>query len=114
MLMLQAEMNNAKLDLGYRDFCAHLLIPLNQCRRSSFYMPWSCGEVSTLPRNRVLGSTRDLTMCVLLRMLHCVTVASRPSSHVGLCIICQERHKYEKCQYLEYKRRVAKMDASRK
>ncbi len=62
-------MNNAKLDLGYRDFCAHLLIPLNECRRASYYMPWACGE---------------------------------------------ERHKYEKCQYLEYKRRVAKMDTARK
>jgi NADH-ubiquinone oxidoreductase B18 subunit (NDUFB7) len=38
-------MNNAKLDIGYRDFCAHLLIPLNECRRAAFYMPWSCGEV---------------------------------------------------------------------
>jgi NADH dehydrogenase (ubiquinone) 1 beta subcomplex subunit 7 len=68
MVATQAEMNNAKLDIGYRDFCAHLLIPLNECRRASFYMPWSCGD---------------------------------------------ERHKYEKCQYLEYKRRVAKMDAAR-
>ena len=45
MSLPQAEMNNAKLDLGYRDFCAHLLIPLNECRRASYYMPWSCGEV---------------------------------------------------------------------
>jgi NADH dehydrogenase (ubiquinone) 1 beta subcomplex subunit 7 len=41
----QVDMNNAKLDIGYRDFCAHLLIPLNECRRAAFYMPWSCGEV---------------------------------------------------------------------
>ena len=40
--LVQEEMRNAKLDLGYRDFCAHLLIPLNQCRRDSMYLPWKC------------------------------------------------------------------------
>ena len=40
--MLQEELRNAKVDLAYRDFCAHLLIPLNQCRRDSFYLPWKC------------------------------------------------------------------------
>lgn len=35
-------MVNAKLDLGWRDWCAHLLIPLNQCRRREFYLPWKC------------------------------------------------------------------------
>ncbi len=64
----QEEMARAKLDLGYRDYCAHLLIPLNACRRASLYAPWKCGH---------------------------------------------ERHEYEKCQYLEYKRRVAKLDASK-
>ena len=46
--VVQVEMNNAKLDIGYRDFCAHLLIPLNECRRAAFYMPWSCGEVGLI------------------------------------------------------------------
>ena len=68
MYSLQEEMNLAKLDLGYRDFCAHLLIPLNSCRRESLFAPWKCGD---------------------------------------------ERHAYEKCQYFEYKRRVAQMDASK-
>eukprot|EP00891_Asterochloris_glomerata_P009733 jgi/Astpho2/9733/gw1.00149.205.1_t len=54
-------MNNAKLEIGYRDFCAHLLIPLNACRRKEMYLPWKCEH---------------------------------------------ERHAYEKCEYLEYKRRV--------
>ena len=40
----QEEMQNAKLDLAWRDFCAHLLIPLNQCRRNTFWMPWKCGH----------------------------------------------------------------------
>ena len=38
----QADLQNAKIDIGYRDFCAHLLIPLNACRRKNFYLPWRC------------------------------------------------------------------------
>ncbi|KAF5018971.1 hypothetical protein F66182_9034 [Fusarium sp. NRRL 66182] len=50
------EMRDAKLPLAYRDSCAHLLIPLNKCRRDTCY---------------------------------------------------------EKCQYVEFKKRVAKMDELR-
>jgi NADH dehydrogenase (ubiquinone) 1 beta subcomplex subunit 7 len=42
MIATREEMKAAKLDIGYRDFCAHLLIPLNACRRKSFYLPWKC------------------------------------------------------------------------
>ena len=63
LMWLQEDMNNAKLEIGYRDFCAHLLIPLNECRRKEMYLPWKCEH---------------------------------------------ERHAYEKCEYLEYKRRVKK------
>lgn len=35
-------MRDAKLPLAYRDSCAHLLIPLNKCRRETWYAPWSC------------------------------------------------------------------------
>ncbi|KAK4538772.1 hypothetical protein CDCA_CDCA20G4797 [Cyanidium caldarium] len=28
----------------YRDVCAHLLIPLNKCRRLNWYLPWKCTE----------------------------------------------------------------------
>ncbi|ODA78901.1 hypothetical protein RJ55_04491 [Drechmeria coniospora] len=62
------EMREARLPLAYRDSCAHLLIPLNQCRRETWYAPWKCGD---------------------------------------------ERHSYEKCQYVEFKKRVAKMDELR-
>ena len=55
-------MEAAKLDMVYRDFCAHLLIPLNKCRRDTLYLPWKCTE---------------------------------------------ERHVYEKCQYLDYKGRAS-------
>lgn len=33
-----------RIDLGWRDVCAHLLIPLNECRRRSMYMPFKCEE----------------------------------------------------------------------
>ena len=65
---VQEDMARAKLSLGYRDYCAHLLIPLNECRRASLYAPWKCGH---------------------------------------------ERHVYEKCQYMEYMRRVKKHDGSK-
>ncbi|EIE24772.1 hypothetical protein COCSUDRAFT_53064 [Coccomyxa subellipsoidea C-169] len=42
MVASQADLQNAKIDIGYRDFCAHLLIPLNACRRKNFYLPWRC------------------------------------------------------------------------
>lgn len=61
----QEELHSARVDLASRDFCAHLLVPLNECRRKSLYMPWSCGA---------------------------------------------QRHAYEKCEYFEYKRRVARKE----
>lgn len=61
---LQEELQNAKIPLGYRDFCAHLLVPLNACRRKESYLPWKCEH---------------------------------------------ERHAYEKCEYLEYKRRLKQL-----
>jgi NADH dehydrogenase (ubiquinone) 1 beta subcomplex subunit 7 len=41
-MYLQEQMHDANIDMVYRDFCAHLLIPLNECRRKSFYLPWKC------------------------------------------------------------------------
>lgn len=48
------ESNAARLPLGYRDSCSayvykqtnviRLLIPLNKCRRKTFYAPWACEE----------------------------------------------------------------------
>lgn len=38
----QEEMKAHRIPLGSRDSCAHLLIPLNQCRRREFYLPWKC------------------------------------------------------------------------
>ncbi|GFP93968.1 NADH dehydrogenase [ubiquinone] 1 beta subcomplex subunit 7 [Phtheirospermum japonicum] len=42
MIATQEEMADAKVPIPYRDQCAHLLIPLNKCRQSEFYLPWKC------------------------------------------------------------------------
>lgn len=68
MIATREEMREAKLDIGYRDFCAHLLIPLNECRRKSFFLPWKCEH---------------------------------------------ERHVYEKCQYKECVRSIARFGRTR-
>ncbi|KAH8171259.1 NADH-ubiquinone oxidoreductase b18 subunit (NDUFB7) domain-containing protein [Sarocladium implicatum] len=38
------EMREARLPLAYRDSCAGLLIPLNKCRRETWYAPWKCED----------------------------------------------------------------------
>ena len=40
----QEQLRDAKVDLAYRDFCAHLLIPLNDCRKANYFLPWRCGH----------------------------------------------------------------------
>ncbi|KAH7848715.1 hypothetical protein Vadar_006573 [Vaccinium darrowii] len=42
MIATQAEMVEERVPLAYKDQCAHLLIPLNQCRQSELYLPWKC------------------------------------------------------------------------
>ncbi|CAM8936353.1 unnamed protein product [Rhodiola kirilowii] len=42
MIATQQELVENKVPIPYRDQCAHLLIPLNKCRQSEFYLPWKC------------------------------------------------------------------------
>lgn len=42
MQATQKQLSDNKIDLAYRDFCAHLLIPLNECRKRSYFLPWKC------------------------------------------------------------------------
>ncbi|KYK54045.1 hypothetical protein DCS_05999 [Drechmeria coniospora] len=86
------EMREARLPLAYRDSCAHLLIPLNQCRRETWYAPWKCGP-SAFYRHPSLRWCAD--------------------RWPGRLRVQDERHSYEKCQYVEFKKRVAKMDELR-
>jgi len=44
MEMTREEMVKAKIAPGLRDNCAHLVVPLNRCRRETFYAPWKCND----------------------------------------------------------------------
>ena len=35
----------ARVPLVFRDYCAHILIPLNQCRVKTWYSPWKCTDL---------------------------------------------------------------------
>jgi NADH dehydrogenase (ubiquinone) 1 beta subcomplex subunit 7 len=79
-------MREAKLPLAYRDSCAHLLIPLNRCRYDTYFLPWKC-EVR----------------------IHFLTDSFRQGADTDERLSQNERHTYEKCQYDEFQKRVAKM-----
>jgi NADH dehydrogenase (ubiquinone) 1 beta subcomplex subunit 7 len=40
----KAEMDAHRVPANMRDYCVHLLIPLNTCRRANYYMPWKCTD----------------------------------------------------------------------
>ncbi|KAG0172656.1 hypothetical protein DFQ28_007370 [Apophysomyces sp. BC1034] len=42
MKATQQDMAKSRIPLEYRDYCAHLLLPLNKCRGETFYLPWKC------------------------------------------------------------------------
>lgn len=42
MKVTQEEMAEAKVPLHLRDYCAHLFIPLMNCRKETYYLPWKC------------------------------------------------------------------------
>ncbi|KAJ2716639.1 hypothetical protein H4R19_000530 [Coemansia spiralis] len=44
MKISSQEMAEARLPLRYRDYCAHMLVPLNKCRHRTMYLPWKCEE----------------------------------------------------------------------
>ncbi|KAJ1662133.1 hypothetical protein IW140_006132 [Coemansia sp. RSA 1813] len=44
MKITAQEMAEAAIPLRYRDYCAHLLVPLNKCRHRSMYLPWKCED----------------------------------------------------------------------
>ena len=39
------EMKANQIPLNFRDYCAHILIPLNDCRVKHWYSPWQCTEL---------------------------------------------------------------------
>ncbi|GHP04347.1 hypothetical protein PPROV_000310100 [Pycnococcus provasolii] len=42
MQATQEQLQQHKIPLQYRDYCAHLLIPLNECRVKNFWWPGTC------------------------------------------------------------------------
>ena len=45
MKVTHEEMKAARVPLLFRDYCAHLLIPLNECRVKTWYSPFKCSEL---------------------------------------------------------------------
>ena len=44
MIATQEEMMDAQVPLRFRDYCAHLYIPLMKCRYETSRAPWKCKE----------------------------------------------------------------------
>ena len=44
MKATQQELSDNLVPMHVRDYCSHVLIPLNKCRRANLYMPWSCHD----------------------------------------------------------------------
>ena len=110
-------MRDARLPLAYRDSCAHLLIPLNQCRRETWYAPWKCTV-----RYRPDPATADAHTLSSVSFgetgagIHTPTPLGGHGDAIDeqqADVEQDERHSYEKCQYVEFKKRVAKMDELR-
>ncbi|KAJ6782772.1 hypothetical protein PWT90_04129 [Aphanocladium album] len=53
------EMSEARLPHAYRDSCAHLLIPLNKCRKATWYAPWKCEYVEFKKRVAKMDELRE-------------------------------------------------------
>ena len=45
MKVTHEEMKAARVPLLFRDYCAHILIPLNACRVKTWYSPFQCTEL---------------------------------------------------------------------
>jgi NADH dehydrogenase (ubiquinone) 1 beta subcomplex subunit 7 len=92
-------MAEARLDLAYRDYCAHLLIPLNRCRRRTVSAHFSLFDVYLSPwwwfQLLWLSASNDLC---------CLSCCSLWWWQFYTPWNCQhERHTYEACQHKECK-----------
>eukprot|EP00320_Phaeocystis_rex_P001206 CAMPEP_0119072972 /NCGR_PEP_ID=MMETSP1178-20130426/61275_1 /TAXON_ID=33656 /ORGANISM="unid sp, Strain CCMP2000" /LENGTH=114 /DNA_ID=CAMNT_0007055029 /DNA_START=45 /DNA_END=389 /DNA_ORIENTATION=- len=45
MKVTREEMKAARIPLEWRDYCAHILIPLNKCRIDHYWLPWTCMDL---------------------------------------------------------------------
>ncbi|KAJ1980250.1 hypothetical protein H4R35_001200 [Dimargaris xerosporica] len=44
MKMTQQQMAEYRIPIELRDYCAHMLVLLNRCRRDNFFLRWKCGH----------------------------------------------------------------------
>ena len=44
MMISDEELAKERIPLIARDYCAHLLVDLNRCRRRTLYLPYKCKE----------------------------------------------------------------------
>jgi NADH dehydrogenase (ubiquinone) 1 beta subcomplex subunit 7 len=42
MKITKEELAKAKVPLHLRDYCAHLVVPLLECQKKNYYLPWKC------------------------------------------------------------------------
>ena len=45
MIATEQEMKDARIHPAWRDYCAHILIKLNKCRKENFYLMNKCTEL---------------------------------------------------------------------
>ena len=45
MKVTREEMKAARVPLPFRDYCAHILIPLNECRYKHWFSPFQCTDL---------------------------------------------------------------------
>ena len=45
MIATEEEMKDARIPVAWRDYCAHILIKLNECRKDTMYQVNKCTEL---------------------------------------------------------------------
>jgi len=45
MKVTREQMRDARVPLHFRDYCAHILIPLNDCRHQTWFSPFKCTDL---------------------------------------------------------------------
>ena len=123
--------DEAQVPQVWRDACAHLLIPLNACRKKEFYLPWKYVNKTTLMLVLMLSAAQGAHLLevwggrnaphtphtshreradteILLHLYYTPSYSwTKPNQPSRLYKRCEhERHVYELCQYKDYKKRV--------
>ena len=79
MKVTRQQMKDARVPLQFRDYCAHLLIPLNQCRSQTWFSPWKCNQL------RHSYEECQYIECAAARNTLAATTESRPRRRPARC-----------------------------